>query len=116
MEIWTSDLTGSCRDAAVLAGCLHRTVAQYVRARAEGRLTLGRAERRPMVIDPFVATLEEWVEHSRGRIRGDVVHDKLGRWAMRGRNAPPAARSRKVKSAYRSGRRRVHRPWIPEPG
>ena len=78
MEILEAyDLTGSCRDAAVLAGCSHHTVAQYVRARAEGRLTPGRAEQRPMLIDAFLAKLEEWVEHSRGRIRADVAHDKL---------------------------------------
>ena len=96
MEILEAfDLTGSCRDAAVLAGCSHHTVAQYVRARAEGRLTPGRAERRPMLIDAFLPKLEEWVEHSRGRIRADVVHDKLGALGYVGRNAPPAARSRR---------------------
>jgi hypothetical protein len=75
MEILEAfDLTGSCRDAAVLAGCSHHTVAQYVRARAEGRLTPRRADQRPMLIDAFLPKLEEWVEHSRGRIRADVVH------------------------------------------
>jgi len=35
MEILEAfDLTGSCRDATVLAGCSHHTVARYVRARA----------------------------------------------------------------------------------
>ena len=96
MEILEAfDLTGSCRDAAVLAGCSHHTVANYVAARQEGRLTPGRGERRAMLIDAFLPKLEEWVEHSRGRIRADVVHDKLARWGMRVRNAPPAGRSRR---------------------
>ena len=30
-----------------------------------------------MLIDDFLPKLEEWVEHSRGRIRADVVHEKL---------------------------------------
>ncbi|MHB2024977.1 MAG: hypothetical protein ACYCO3_16935 [Mycobacteriales bacterium] len=33
------DLTGSYRDASELAGCSHHTVARYVQAREEGRLT-----------------------------------------------------------------------------
>jgi hypothetical protein len=49
------DLTGSYRDAAELVGCSHHTVARYVRAREQGRLTLGRAERRPMLIDEFLS-------------------------------------------------------------
>lgn len=71
------DLTGSYRDAAELTGCSHHTVAHYVRAREEGRLTPGRAERRPMLIDPFLPKLEEWLERSKGKIRADVAHDKL---------------------------------------
>jgi len=50
---------------------------------------------RPMLIDALLPKLEEWVEHSRGRIRADVVHDKLAALAMWGRNAPPAARWRR---------------------
>jgi hypothetical protein len=48
-----------------------------------------------MLIDALLPKLEEWVEHSRGRIRADVVHDKLAALAMWGRNAPPAARWRR---------------------
>src|SRR5688500_1209454 len=71
------DLTGSYRDAGELAGCSHHTVAHYVEAREEGRLTPGRAERRPMLIDAFLPKVEEWVDRSRGKVRADVVHDKL---------------------------------------
>src|SRR6478672_3432522 len=114
MEILEAfDLTGSCRDAAVLAGCSHHTVAQYVRARAEGRLTPRRADQRPMLIDAFLPKLEEWVEHSRGRIRADVVHDKLAALGYVGSERTTRRAVAEVKSVYRSGRRRVHRPWIP---
>jgi len=117
MEILEAfDLTGSCRDAAVLAGCSHHTVAQYVRARAEGRLTPRRANQRPMLIDAFLPKLEEWVEHWRGRIRADVVHDKLAVLGYVGSERTTRRAVAEVKSVYRSGRRRVHRPWIPEPG
>jgi hypothetical protein len=87
-----------------------------VRARAEGRLTPRRADQRPMLIDAFLPKLEEWVEHSRGRIRADVVHDKLAALGYVGSERTTRRAVAEVKSAYRSGQRRVHRPWIPEPG
>ena len=71
------DLTGCYRDAAELAGCSHHTVAHWVRAREEGRLTPVSARRRPMLVDAFLPKLEEWVERSRGKIRADVAHEKL---------------------------------------
>ena len=33
---------------------------------------------RPKLIDPHLAKIEEWVERSRGKVRADVVHGKLG--------------------------------------
>ena len=30
-----------------------------------------------MLIDEFLPKLEEWMEHSKGKIRADVAHDKL---------------------------------------
>jgi hypothetical protein len=116
MEILEAfDLTGSCRDAAVLSGCSHHTVANYVAARQEGRLTPGRAERRAMLIDAFLPKLKEWVEHC---VVGsaDVGHDKLAAPGYAGSERTTRQAVAEVKSAYRSGRRRVHRPWIPEPG
>ena len=69
-----------------------------------------------MLIDAFLPKLEEWVEHSRGRIRADVVRDKLAALGYAGSKRTTRRAVAEVKSAYRSGRRRVHRPWIPEPG
>ena len=71
------DLTGSFRDAGELAGCSHHTVARYVRAREEGRLVPGASAPRPGVIDEFLPKLEELVERSKGRVRADVVHEKI---------------------------------------
>jgi hypothetical protein len=110
------DLTGSYRDAAELAGCSHHTVARYVEAREEGRLSPGSAARRAMLIDSFLPKLEEWVDRSRGRIRADVVHDKLVALGYAGSERTTRRAVAEVKAAYRAGRRRVHRPWVPELG
>jgi len=78
MEILEAyDLTGSFRDAAELAGCSHHTVASSVAARERGQLTPGRPKPREMLADPYREKLEEWVDHSRGKVRADVAHDKL---------------------------------------
>src|SRR6185295_7887045 len=117
MEILEAyDLTGSLRDAAELAGCSHHTVAQYVAARERGELTPGRAQRRAMLVDPHLAKLEEWVERSSGKVRGDVAHEKLIALGYLGSERTTRRAVSEVKAAYRAGRRRVHRPWVPEPG
>jgi len=110
------DLTGSYRDAAELAGCSHHTVARYVTAREEGRLTVGRAAPRPMLIDRFLPKLEEWVERSAGKIRADVAHDKLIALGYTGSERTTRRAVARVKTAWRAGRRRVYRPWVAEPG
>ena len=77
MEILEAyDLTGSFRDAAELAGCSHHTVAAHVAARDAGRAS-GCAAARPQLIDEYLDKVEEWVEQSSGKIRGDKAHRKL---------------------------------------
>lgn len=77
MEILEAyDLTASFRDAAELAGCSHHTVAAHVGAREAGGLA-DRAAARPQLIDAYLPKLEEWVEHSNGKIRADKAHEKL---------------------------------------
>ena len=113
MEILEAyDLTGSLRDAAELAGCSHHTVAQYVAARERGELTPGRAERREMLVDPYLDKLEEWVDRSRGKVRADVVHEKLIALGYTGSERTTRRTVAEVKAVYRAGRRRVHRPWV----
>jgi hypothetical protein len=117
MEILEAyDLTGSYRDAGELAGCSHHTVAGYVRARDEGRLTPGRAARRPMLVDGFLPKLEEWVERSKGKLRADVAHEKLVALGYTGSERTTRRAVAEARTAWRAGRRRVHRPWVPEPG
>lgn len=109
------DLTRSFRDAGELAGCSHHTVKRYVDKRdAGGRLDQVAA--RPQLIDPFLAKVEELVERSKGKIRGDVVHEKLVALGYAGSERTTRRAVRKVRAAYKLGHTRVHRPWITEPG
>jgi hypothetical protein len=118
MEILEAfDLTGSFRAAASLAGCSHHTVEHYVALRNAGRLPAGlEPVERAKLIDPFLDKVEEWVERSRGKIRGDVVFDKLRALGYTGSDRTSRRALARVKLNYRAGRRRVYRPWIPEPG
>ena len=110
------DLTGLLRDAGELAGCSHHTVARYVRAREEGRLVPGAASPRPGVIEEFLPKLEELVERSKGKIRADVAHEKITAMGFTGSERTTRRAVARLKNAWHSGRRRVFRPWIPEPG
>src|SRR3954463_2118192 len=80
MEILEAfDLVGTLRGAAVLAGCDHKTGAPVVRLRdaAAGGMPGARERARPTV-DPFAGKIVEWVERSRGKIRADRAHERLG--------------------------------------
>jgi len=118
MEILEAfDLTGSLRAAGELAGCSHHTVEVYVARRDAGLLPSPTDPvERAKLVDPFLAKLEEWVERSRGKIRGDVVFDKLSRLGFEGSDRTVRRALGVVKANYRAGKRRVYRPWITEPG
>ncbi len=71
-------LTNSYRAAGELAGCSHHTVEHWVTIRDLGLLPDGIAPLvRVKLIDGFMPKIEEWVERSNGKVRGDVVFDKL---------------------------------------
>jgi hypothetical protein len=110
------DLTGSYRDAGELAGCSHHTVARYVRAREEGRLVPGAASPRAGVIEGFLPKLEELVERSKGKVRADVAHEKITAMGFTGSGRTTRRAVARLKGSWHSGRRRVHRPWVAEPG
>jgi hypothetical protein len=110
------DLTGSYRDAAELAGCSHHTVARYVAGRERGRAVPDGPAPRPGLIDGFLPKLEELVERSKGKIRADVAHDKITAMGYAGSERTTRRAVARLKDAWQAGRRRVHRPWIPEPG
>jgi hypothetical protein len=109
------DLTGSLRDAAELAGCSHHTVARYVRERDLGAAP-GGAALRASVTGPFLEKLEELVDRSKGKIRADKAHEKITAMGYAGSERTTRRAVAGIKRAYFAGRRRVHRPWIPEPG
>jgi len=116
MEILEAfDLTRTARSAAELAAVDHKTVQRYVGLRNAGYDPLER-HRRPRLIDAFAAKVEELVEDSRGRIRADVVHDRLRAMGYEGSERTTRRAVHKARSAYRNGQRRTYRPWLPEPG
>lgn len=116
MEILAAyDLTKSLRGAADLAGCSHHTVARLVKAREAGR-TAEESAARAKVTDAWLPKIEEWVEASRGRIRADVAHRKLTAMGYAGSERSTRRAVAQVRAAYRAGNRRVHRPWVTEPG
>jgi transposase len=116
MEILEAfDLTGSFRDAAELAGCSHHTVAAHVAVREAGGRS-GQAAARPQLIVEYLPKIEEWVEHSKGKIRADKAHEKLIGLGYAGSERTTRRAVAVVKNNHRSGRVRVHRPWVTEPG
>ncbi len=118
MEILEAfDLTRSLRDAAERAGCSHHTVARYVELRDAGRLPVRNEPRlRDRLIDPFLDKLEEWIERSDGKLRADVAFDKLVALGFAGSDRTVRRAVAQAQRSYRSGQRRVYRPWVAEPG
>nr|WP_255426048.1 IS21 family transposase [Pseudonocardia sp. C8] len=109
------DLTGSYRAAAELAGCDHHTVARYVALRAAGEPVVAR-EHRARPIDAYLAKIEELVARSNGRVRADVVHERITAMGFTGGGRTTRRAVAEAKARLRAGRRRVLRPWVPEPG
>ena len=110
------DLCGSLRDAGELAGVSHHTVARYVAERDAGELAGDGPRRRKRIIDPWLPKIEEWVERSHAKIRADRAFDKLTALGYTGSERTVRRAVAEVKANHRRGRRRVYRPWIPEPG
>jgi transposase len=116
MEILEAfDATGSAHSAAQLVGVDAKTVRRYVAARDAGR-PVGGPVRRVRVIDEYLPKVEEWVERSAGRIRADVVHERLVGLGFTGTDRTTRRAVAQVKAAWRAGNRRAYRPWITEPG
>jgi hypothetical protein len=114
MEILNAyDLTGSYRAAAELCGCSHHTVKKAVEDRDAG---LSPAVRRARLIDDWHDLLEGWVADSKGKIRGDKAHERLLALGYTGTDRTTRRALAEIKSQWRLGNTRVHRPWITEPG
>jgi transposase len=119
MEILEAyDATGCAHSAAQLVGCDAKTVRRYVALReAGGGDPLARAgARRPKLIDAFLPKVEELVDGSKARIRADKVHERLVAMGFAGTERTTRRAVRAAKLAWRAGRRRSYRPWVPEPG
>jgi transposase len=116
MEILASyDLTRCAWSAAQLVGCDPKTVQRYVDLRDAG-LDPFRRQRRARLIDPYLEKVEELVEDSHAKVRADVVHDRLRAMGFVGTERTTRRAVAAAKKAWRAGRRRSYRPWLPEPG
>jgi transposase len=109
------DLVKSYRGAAELCGVDHHTVARVVLNRAAG-LGPGESATRPGSADAFVDKIEEWVRRSHGKIRADVVHDRLVKLGYTGSERTTRRVVAHLKQQFRREHHRVYKPWIPEPG
>ncbi len=116
MEILEAfDATGCAHSAAALAGVDPKTVRSYVAKRQAG-VPVDEPVRRPKLIDPFVAKIEEVVEVSEGAIRADVLHERLVAMGFLGDERTTRRAVAAAKATYVAGHRRSYRPWITEPG
>jgi hypothetical protein len=110
------DLTRSYRDTAELCGVDHHTVARVVAARAvvpemaEGPAVCSK------VAGAFIDKITEWVERSGGRVRADVVHEKLASMGYTGSERTTRRVVAVLKKSYRRENHRVYKPWVTEPG
>src|SRR4051794_34040762 len=117
MEILEAfDATGSLRAAAELAGCDHKTVGHWVRAREEAGGGLSAPVRPRPRVDLFAAKIEEWVDRSRGKVRADVCHQKLVAMGYLGSERTTRRAIAEAKRRWRAEHGRRTRPWLPEPG
>jgi len=117
MEILEAfDLTGTLRGAAELAGCDHKTVAHWVRARDDAGGGLPVAVRPRPRVDAFAEKIEEWVDRSRGRIRADVAHQRLVAMGYLGSERTTRRAVAATKRRWRAEHGRRYRPWVTEPG
>ncbi|MGH2902114.1 MAG: IS21 family transposase [Solirubrobacteraceae bacterium] len=117
MEILEAyDVTGSLRGAAALAGCDHKTVAHWVRAREEAGGGLPASSRARPRVDEFAGKIDEWVERSRGRVRADKAHERLVAMGYMGSERTTRRAVARSKRRWRSEHGRVTRPWVTEPG
>ena len=116
MEILEAfDVTGVAHSAALLCDADPKTVRRYARARDLGR-PVAAAVARPRLIDPFLDKIEEWVERSEGKVRADIVHERLVPMGFAGNERTTRRAVAAVKARWRAGHRRTYRPWLTEPG
>ena len=57
-----------------------------------------------------------WSTGRKGKIRADKAHEKIAAMGYAGSERTTRRAVAGLKAAWHAGRRRVHRPWVPEPG
>lgn len=110
------DLTKSFRAAGQLTGVDHHTVARLVAARSVGRELNDDQVVRSKIADAFADKVVEWIERSNGRVRADVVHDKLVAMGYSGSERTTRRVVAALKADHARDNRRIYKPWITEPG
>ena len=116
MEILEAfDATGVAHSAAPLCEADPKTVRRYALARDLGRPVTAPVPR-PKLIDPFLDKIEEWVDRSEGKVRADIVHERLAVMGFGGNERTTRRAVAAAKARWRAGHRRTYRPWITEPG
>jgi transposase len=116
MEILEAfDLTRSAESAALLAGCDPKTVRHYV-ARREAGLDPTEHVRRARLIDEYLDKVVELVGRSKGKVRADVVHERIVAVGFGGDERTTRRAVAEAKAAWRADNRRPFKPWVPEPG
>ena len=116
MEILEAfDATGVAHSAAPLCKADPKTVRRYALARDLGR-PVSEPAGRPKMIDPFLGKIEEWVDRSEGKVRADIVHERLAAMGFTGNERTTRRAVAAAKARWRAGHRRTYRPWITEPG
>ncbi|MFT2018427.1 Mu transposase domain-containing protein [Streptomyces sp. 796.1] len=109
------DATESVYSAARIVGCDPKTVRRYVAARDAGRPVTG-PSRRSRLADAYAEKIEEWVDRSEGHISAVRAHERLVRMGFTGSERTTRRVVAEAKSRWRSGSRRIYRPWVAEPG
>jgi hypothetical protein len=109
------DLTRSFRAAGQLTGVDHHTVARVVTARALGQ-SVDDQSIRSKVADAFAEKIVEWIERSGGKVRADVVHEKLRAMGYAGSERTTRRVVASLKANYNRQNHRIYKPWITEPG
>jgi len=74
------------------------------------------AQYRARPIDDYLDKIQELVARSNGRVRADVVHQRLVAMGFTGGERTTGRTVAQVKARLRAGQRRVFRPWVTEPG
>ena len=110
------DLTKSYRSAAQLTGVDHHTVTRLVTARALGAEITGEPLVRSKVAEAFAEKITEWIARSNGKVRADVVHDKLVAMGYLGSERTTRRVVAALKAGYEHDNHRIYKPWITEPG